>query len=587
MSVEARTATPAQGTSGAVPRVPTQTDPARYRHWKLKFAGPVATLVMDVQESGGLRPGYELKLNSYDLGVDIELADAVTRLRFEHPEVRCVVVTSGKRNVFCAGANIFMLGGSSHPFKVNFCKYTNETRLAMEEASRDSGQVYLAALNGITSGGGYELALACEEIHLIDDRSSAVSLPEVPYLAVLPGTGGLTRLVDKRRVRRDLADVFATLAEGCKGKRALEWKLVDAIHPPSSFEQAVQQRATALAEKAALAERSALAANAASAQQAAGRQAGNGGPAADRGVALTPLHKTITARGITYRHVTLTLDEPQRVATLLLKGPDTVTALPAEPSALGADWYPFALFRELDDALVELRFNYETAGVVLVKTQGDLARVLETDAQLHSRSDHWFLREVRLFMRRTLKRMDVTARTFFALVEPGSCFGGFLAEVALAADRVYMRSASDDAVKLGLGASNAGPFPMGNGLTRLGQRFLDNPAHVHALLARLPATFGAEAALEAGLVTAAPDELDWDDELRIAVEERVSLSPDALTGMEASLRFAGPETMETKIFARLSAWQNWVFTRPNATGPTGALTMYGKPGSPEFDFRRT
>jgi len=583
MSVEAHT-NPAQA---APPRVPTQTDPSRYRHWKLKFAGPVATLLMDVQESGGLRPGYELKLNSYDLAVDIELADAVTRLRFEHPEVRSVVVTSGKRNVFCAGANIFMLGASSHPFKVNFCKYTNETRLAMEEASRESGQVYLAALNGTTSGGGYELALACEEIHLIDDRSSAVSLPEVPYLAVLPGTGGLTRLVDKRRVRRDLADVFSTLAEGCKGKRALEWKLVDAIHPPSTFAQAIQERATVLAEQAVPAQPSALARQA----------AGNGGPApaanpaaalgAPHGVALTPLHKTITGRGIDYRYVTLAVDEPRRVATLVLKGPDAVTPLPPDAAALGADWYPLALFRELDDALVELRFNYETAGVVLVKTAGDLARVLETDALLHSRPHHWFMREVRLFIRRTLKRMDMTARTFFALVEPGSCFGGFLAEIALAADRVYMRGGSGDAVKLGLGASNAGPFPMGNGLTRLGQRFLDNPPHVQALLAKLPATFGAEAALEAGLVTAAPDELDWDDEVRIAVEERVSLSPDALTGMEASLRFAGPETMETKIFTRLSAWQNWVFTRPNATGPTGALTMYGKPGSPQFDFRRT
>jgi benzoyl-CoA-dihydrodiol lyase len=591
MSAEPRTGNPAQGASGAAPRVPTQTDPARYRHWKLKVAGPVATLLMDVQEGGGLRPGYELKLNSYDLGVDIELADAVTRLRFEHPQVRAVVLTSAKRNVFCAGANIFMLGGSSHPFKVNFCKYTNETRLAMEEASRESGQVYLAALNGITSGGGYELALACEEIHLIDDRSSAVSLPEVPYLAVLPGTGGLTRLVDKRLVRRDLADAFATLAEGCKGKRALEWKLVDAIHPPSAFEQAIAQRAAALAERSALAQ-----------QPAPARRAFGDGAAPPRGIALTPLHKTITERGIAYRHVTLTLDGPGRVATLLLKGPDAVTPLPADPAALGADWYPLALFRELDDALVELRFNYETAGVVLVKTQGDLARVLETDALLHgrldngrpdisrpdnSRPDDWFRREVRLLMRRALKRMDVTARTFFALVEPGSCFGGMLAEVALAADRIYMRRAADDAVQLGLGASNAGPFPMGNGLTRLAQRFLGHPAHAQALLARLPATFGAQAALEAGLVTAAPDELDWDDEVRIAVEERVSLSPDALTGMEASLRFAGPETMETKIFARLSAWQNWVFTRPNATGPSGALTLYGKPGSPEFDFRRT
>jgi benzoyl-CoA-dihydrodiol lyase len=548
----------------AVPRVPTQTDPSRYKHWKLKVDGPVATLVMDVSESGGLRAGYELKLNSYDLSVDIELADAVTRLRFEHPEVRTVVITSGKRNVFCAGANIFMLGGSSHPFKVNFCKYTNETRLAMEEATEESGQFYLAALNGTTSGGGYELALACKEIHLIDDRSSAVSLPEVPYLAVLPGTGGLTRLVDKRRVRRDLADVFSTLAEGCKGKRALEWKLVDAIHPSSGFEQAVQQRAKALAA-----------------------ESGRNGSVPAKGVLLTPLEKTITDRGIDYRHVALEIDPASRVATLTLRGPETVPPLPADPATLGAAWYPLALFRELDDALVELRFNYETVGVVLLKTSGDLGKTLEMDALLHSRPDHWFMREVRLFARRTLKRLDLTARTFFALVEPGSCFGGFMLEAALAADRIYMLNAKGDHVKMGLASSNAGAFPMGNGISRLGQRFLDNAEHVNALLTKLPSTLGADAAMEAGLVTSAPDELDWDDEVRIAVEERASLSPDALTGMEASLRFAGPETMETKIFSRLSAWQNWIFTRPNATGERGKLTLYGKPDRAEFDFRRT
>ena len=548
----------------AAPRVPTQADPARYRHWKVAVDGPVATLTMDVAEGGGLRPGYELKLNSYDLGVDIELADAVTRLRFENPEVRAVVITSGKRNVFCAGANIFMLRGSSHPFKVNFCKYTNETRLAMEEASRESGQAYLAALNGSTSGGGYELALACQEIHLIDDRSSAVSLPEVPYLAVLPGTGGLTRLVDKRRVRRDLADVFATLAEGCKGKRALEWKLVDAIHPPSAFGQAIRERARQLAA------------------QSKGPDA-----APARGVKLTPLTKAISDAGIAYRHVTLAVEPGARVATLTLKGPQSAAPLPEHPAALGAEWYPLALFRELDDALLELRFNYETAGVVLLKTEGELARVLEMDGLLHSRPDDRFLREVGLFIRRTLKRMDMTARTFFALAGRGSCFGGFLLETALAADRIYMLNAQDDEVKLGLAASNAGAFPMGNGLSRLSQRFLDNAGHVRSLLASLPATLGAGAALEAGLATAAPDELDWEDEVRLAVEERASLSPDALTGMEANLRFAGPETLETKIFARLSAWQNWIFTRPNATGEKGALTLYGMPGSAEFDHRRT
>lgn len=543
----------------AAPRVEAQTEPARYKHWKLSVSGGVATLTLDVQESGGLRPGYELKLNSYDLGVDIELADAVNRLRFEHPEVSVVVVTSGKRNVFCAGANIFMLGGSSHPFKVNFCKYTNETRLAMEEAAAESGQRYIAALNGTCSGGGYELALACEEIHLIDDRSSAVSLPEVPYLGVLPGTGGLTRLVDKRRVRRDLADVFSTLAEGVKGKRALEWKLVDGIHAPSAWQTAIERRVAALKQ-----ERPGL-----------------------KGITLEPLRKKITETTIEYSHLRVDLDPKRRVGTLTIQGPDAVPPLPPDPAQLGCRWYPLALFRELDDALVELRFNYEEIGVLLVKSVGDLGRVLDVDAQLRERPEHWFLREVRLFIRRTLKRLDLTARSFFTLVEPGSCFGGFLYEVALAGDRIYMLHDAEGKANIALTPSNAGLFPMGNGLGRLEQRFLDNPRHAAALVQSPAATYGAEAALEAGLVTSAPDALDWDDEVRVAVEERASLSPDALTGMEANLRFAGPETLETKIFARLSAWQNWIFTRPNATGEKGALTLYGKPQTAEFDRRRT
>jgi benzoyl-CoA-dihydrodiol lyase len=545
--------------SSAPPRVEPQTHPGRYRHWKLNIAGPVATLILDVQESGGMRPGYELKLNSYDLGVDIELADAVNRLRFEHPEVSVVVVTSGKRNLFCAGANIFMLGGSSHPFKVNFCKYTNETRLSMEEATAESGQTYIAALNGTTSGGGYELALACREIHLIDDRASAVSLPEVPYLGVLPGTGGLTRLVDKRHVRRDLADVFSTLAEGAKGKRALEWKLVDGIHSPSGWEAAIAQRVAALKQ-----ERPGV-----------------------KGITLEPLEKRITAAGIEYSHLKVEIDPRRRVGTLTIQGPDFVQPLPPDPAQLGCRWYPLALFRELDDALVELRFNYEEIGVLLIKSVGDLERVLEIDAQLRHQPDHWFLREVRLLLRRTLKRLDLTARSIFTLAEPGGCFGGFLYEVALAGDRIYMLHDADGKARIALTPGNSGIFPMGNGLGRLEQRFLDNPPHAQSLVREAPTFYSAEAALEAGLVTSAPDALDWEDEVRVAVEERASLSPDALTGMEASLRFAGPETMETKIFARLSAWQNWIFTRPNATGEKGGLTLYGKPQTAELDRRRT
>ena len=544
-------------------RVEPQTHPERYQHWKLSIDGQVATLGMDVREDGGLRPGYELKLNSYDLGVDIELADAVNRIRFEHPEVSVVVVTSAQERVFCAGANIFMLRGSSHPFKVNFCKYTNETRLAMEEAADESGQTYLAALNGLTSGGGYELALACKEIHLIDDRSSAVSLPEVPYLGVLPGTGGLTRVVDKRMVRRDRADIFSTLAEGIKGQKAVDWKLVDAVHPQSKWDEAISGRVAELVSHA------------------------DPERAARKGIALKALEKTREEHRVTYRHVTLAVDPGQRTANLTLHGPDAVPPLPDDPSQLGCEWYPLALFRELDDALVELRFNFEEIGVLKVRAEGDLDKVLEIDRQLQDAQSHWFGKETALFIRRTLKRLDLTARTLFTLIEPGSCFGGFVLEAGLAGDRIYMLDDPDQPVEIALTALNGGTFPMGIGISRLAQRFIGEPEALEQMLAETPARFTAAGALEQGLVTTAPDELDWDDEVRIAIEERVSFSPDALTGMEANLRFAGPETMESKIFGRLSAWQNWIFQRPNATGERGALTLYGDPKSPEFDNRRT
>lgn len=547
-------------------RVETQIHPGQYRHWELKVEGSVGTLLLDVREDGGLRPGYELKLNSYDLGVDIELADAVNRMRFEHPQVSVVIVTSARERVFCAGANIFMLRGSSHPFKVNFCKYTNETRLAMEEASDESGQVYLAALNGATSGGGYELALACREIHLIDDRSSAVSLPEVPFLGVLPGTGGLTRLVDKRMVRRDLADIFSTLAEGVKGKRAVQWKLVDAVHAPSQWEEAIAKRAAELV-----------------AETAAGRES-------RQGVELKPLDKTRREDGISYGYVDLTVNANARTATLTLRAPESLPELPEDPSRLGCEWAPLAMFRELDDALVELRFNFEEIGLLLLRSEGSLDTVLAMDRQIEQARGHWFGREVGLMIKRTLKRLDLTARTTFAMIEPGSCFGGTLLEFALAADRIYMLDDPDTPVNIALTRLNGGAYPMGNGLSRLEQRFLGVAGQTKALLAKTedaPAKFTAAEAFEEGLITAAPDDLDWEDEVRLAVEERVSLSPDALTAMEANLRFAGPETLETKIFGRLSAWQNWIFQRPNATGETGALTLYGEPASPEFDHRRT
>ncbi len=537
--------------------------PSQYKHLKLTIDGPVATLTVDIQENGGLRPGYELKLNSYDLGVDIELADAVERLRFEHPEVRVVVMRSGKDRIFCAGANIYMLASSSHPYKVNFCKFTNETRLAMEEASRESGQRYLAAVNGICSGGGYELALAADEILLVDDGNAAVALPEAPLLGVLPGTGGLTRLVDKRKVRRDRADVFSTLVEGIKGKRAVEWGLVDRVVPRSQFDEVIASRARELTE-------------------AAFDDGADG-----KGIELEPLVAKRTEKRLEYRYVTVDIDPERRTAELLVCGP--TEAPPGSAAAIhaaGCNFWSLAMARELDDALCQLRFNHETIGLVILKTSGDPESVLAFDDALARFVEGWLAREIILKLRRVLKRLDVTARSFFALIEPGSCFVGSLFELALAADRSYMLEGADPPVHVGLGPLNAGLLPMANGLSRLETRFLGDPNRVQRTLARKD-LFDAEEALEHGLVTFAPDELDWDDEVRITIEERAGFSPDAMTGMEASLRFPGPETMETKIFGRLSSWQNWIFQRPNAVGEKGALTLYGKQSLPKFDWRKT
>ena len=550
------------------PIIRFDTHPSRYKHWKLSFDGAIARLVMDVVQDAPLRPGYELKLNSYDLGVDIELADAVQRLRFEHPEVKSVVVTSGQPKIFCAGANIYMLGSSTHAFKVNFCKFTNETRLSLEEACADSGQHYVAALNGVASGGGYELALACEEILLADDGNSAVSFPETPLLAVLPGTGGLTRLVDKRKVRRDLADVFCTLAEGVRGKRAADWNLVDKVIPKSRFDQVVIERAQALAARAP----------------------DKAGP----GVALEALDvkrwKEGERAGADYRYVSLLVNRATRVAELTVLAPDSAPpADAAEMRKAGADLWALRAFREIDDALLDLRFNHEPVGLVLLKTRGDASLVLTHDEALVNAQDDWFAREVLLHMRRVLRRLDLTARSTFALIEPGSSFAGSLFELALAADRAYMFDGGEDegeAAFIALSPLNHGPLTMWNGLTRLQTRFLGKPGYDQELRSATGFIPAGEA-MKKGLVTLAPDAMDWEDEVRLAIEERVSLSPDALTGMEANLRFAGPETAETKIFARLSAWQNWIFQRPNAVGERGALTMYGQPERPEFDWRRT
>ena len=537
------------------------THPSRYRHWKLSFDGPIATLAMDVREDAGLRDDYRLKLNSYDLGVDIELADAIQRIRFEHPEVRAVVVTSAKERVFCAGANIYMIGGSSHTFKVNFCKFTNETRLAMEDASRHSGLKFLCAVNGSCAGGGYELALACDEIVLVDDGSSAVSLPETPLLAVLPGTGGLTRLVDKRKVRRDLVDVFCTVAEGVKGHRAVEWRLVDAVYPKSRFNDELARRASELA-------------------------ASSDRPKDGRGIELRPLDVRVTGDSLAYSAVALSIDRGRRTAELTMHAPEGPE--PDSPEAIvaaGDQFWPLRAFRELDAALLHLRVNEPEIGTVVVRTSGDSAALMAIDRTLHEHRANWLVREVILFITRTLKRLDLTSRSFFALIEPGSAFAGTLFDVALACDRAYMLDDPDRPNTIALSAMNGGAYPMSNGLSRLDSRFLGEPARVAAAFAH-DGAFDAQAALEAGLVTSAPDDLDWDDEVRLAIEERAALSPDALTAMEANLRFAGPETLETKIFGRLSAWQNWIFQRPNASGDRGALKVYGREGRAEFDWKR-
>lgn len=545
-----------------------ETHPSRYHHIELEINGPIATIGLNIKEDKPLRPGYALKLNSYDLSVDIELADVVSRLRFEHPEVSVVLVTSKRDGIFSAGANIFMLGTSSHNFKVNFCKYTNETRLAIEDATENSGQTYIAALNGISSGGGYELPLACKEIYLVDDKRSAVSLPEVPYLGVLPGTGGLTRLVDKRKVRRDRADIFVTLAEGIKGQRAVDWKLVDGVFPSSKFNDSVMSRAKEVAGE---------------------------GHKDRKGIKLEPLNPTVSEKEIKYRHVTVSFGPEQRVAHLCINGPKENVPIPDDPSQLGADWYPLRVYREIEDALLHLRFNYPETGLIVIETYGEGCKVAEMDEQLLAHKDNWFVNEVILLMKRVLKRVDVSAKSLFAVSHVSSCFVGSFLEFALAADRAYAlvgMKLSDG--EIGLTGMNKGVLPMGNGLTRLETKLLGEPEVLKKALAypELKTTgmaniISSEEAEKLGLVTLAIDELDFNDEVRVAIEERASLSPDALTGLEASLRFAGPETLETKIFGRLSAWQNWIFQRPNAVGERGALVMYGKPGSPEFDWRRT
>jgi benzoyl-CoA-dihydrodiol lyase len=554
-------------TDGSRTLVDFRTEPARYRHWKLAIDGRVATLGMDVQEDGGLRPGYELKLNSYDLGVDIELADAIQRLRFEHPEVGAVIITSLKERVFCAGANIRMLSQSGHAWKVNFCKFTNETRNAIEEASAVAGQRYLTSVNGPCAGGGYELALATDWILMADDGNTAVSLPEVPLLAVLPGTGGLTRLVDKRHVRRDRADVFCTLEEGIKGQRAVEWGLVDEVAPRSRLPEAARARACHLAER-------------------------SDRPVAARGIALTTLDRTIEGDRITYGHLSCVIDRARGVAEIAVRGPEA--APPSDLAGLhgqGASFWPLALARELDDLILHLRTNEDEVGVWVLRTAGKADLVTAYDQLVADHETDWLAREIRLFWRRVLKRLDVSSRSVFALVEPGSCFAGTLVELVLAADRSYMLDGPREgdttpAATVRLGEPNFGAYPMVNGLTRLLSRFLGEPHRVDELKRRIGEDLGARASADAGLVTFTPDDIDWDEEVRIAIEERAAFSPDALTGMEASLRFGGPETVESKIFARLSAWQNWIFQRGNAVGERGALRVYGTGQRPEFDRRR-
>jgi benzoyl-CoA-dihydrodiol lyase len=551
--------------SDTAPRVDYQTHPSQYRHWKLSFEGPVATLAADFDENAGLRPGYKLKLNSYDLGVDIELNDAINRIRFEHPEVRTVVVTSARDKVFCSGANIFMLGVSSHAWKVNFCKFTNETRNGLEDSSTHSGLKFLAAVNGSCAGGGYELALACDEIILIDDRSSAVSLPEVPLLGVLPGTGGLTRVTDKRHVRHDLADIFCTTTEGVRGQRAKDWRLVDDIAKPAVFAAKVQERALQLAAQ-------------------------SDRPANAKGVTLTPIACTIEADALRYANVTVQIDRAKRVATFTVKAPSG--AQPGDIAAIeaaGAAWYPLALARELEDAILSMRTNELEIGTWLVKTEGDAAAVLAMDATLLAHRNHWLVRETIGLLRRTFSRLDVSSRSLFALIEPGSCFAGTLLELALACDRSYQLALPDDAArapKVTVADTNFGLYPMVTGQSRLQRRFYDEQPALDAVRAKAGQALDADAAFALGLVTSNPDDIDWADETRIAIEERVSMSPDALTGMEANLRFNGPENMFTRVFGRLTAWQNWIFQRPNAVGEKGALKVYGKGDKAQFDWNR-
>jgi benzoyl-CoA-dihydrodiol lyase len=559
-------------------RIDFQTDPSRYKHWKLAVDGEVATLTMDVDEKGGLYEGYELKLNSYDLGVDIELADAIERLRFEHPQVKVVLLRSGKPRVFCAGANIRMLAGATHAHKVNFCKFTNETRNGIEDASEASGLKTICVINGTAAGGGYELALAADHIMLVDDGSSAVSLPELPLLAVLPGTGGLTRVTDKRKVRRDHADFFCTTEEGIKGKRAVEWRLVDEVIPGSKFDAAVKQRAQDFAGKS---------------------QRGNGA----KGIALKPLKRERSSDAAEYSAVSVTFQRRERLATIVLRGPEgTPPATAEEMIALGADFWPLCVARELDDAILDIRINEFDVAAIVFKSAGDIERVLAFDAFLETNKGHWLAREIAHYWKRVLKRVDLTSRSLVALVEPGSCFAGTLAELVLASDRSYMLAPSlpspasggglgrgadnKPPAMMALSEANFGAYPMSNGLTRIASRFLANPALVEVAKAEVGRMLDAETAEEMGIVTFARDDIDWEDEVRVFLEERASFSPDGLTGLEANLRFGGPETMESKIFARLTAWQNWIFQRPNAVGEEGALKRYGTGQRPMFDTKR-
>ncbi len=554
----------AQESRAKMEAVDFQTDPSRYKHWRLAFDGPVATLTMDVAEDGGIRPGYKLKLNSYDLGVDIELHDALQRIRFEHPEIRSVIITSAKNRIFCSGANIYMLGLSSHAWKVNFCKFTNETRNGIEDASAHSGLKFLAACNGTTAGGGYELALACDEIILVDDRSSAVSLPELPLLGVLPGTGGLTRVTDKRKVRRDHADMFCTNPDGVRGQRAKEWRLVDDAVKPQQFAEHIKQRALKLAE-------------------ASDR------PAGAKGVVLTPLKRTNDVAGLHYEYVDVQYNRDARMATIAVRAPESVTEDNLEKVfAVGANWWPLQMARELDDAILTLRAGELDLGLWIFKTAGNPEAILAIDKFILNHKDNWFVREVLGMMRRTFARIDVTSRSIYAIVEPGSCFAGTLLELALAADRIYMRDTQEgkSAASMTLSKMNFGPLPMANKLSRLAARFYGDETQMARLRGEIGKTLSAREALGTGLVSAAPDDLDWEDEIRQAIESRAAQSPDALTGLEANLRFGPGETLETRIFGRLSAWQNWIFIRPNAVGADGALKVYGTGAPVKFNWER-